>query len=373
MEKQITKKISGISKKKKLLLFSIIIVFILFAAFRIISSRLNKESIDKTSVNVKTAEALMSTIEVTTPLSGVISAEDQVSLMATLQTKVTRVNVKVGDYVTKGYVLFTQDTEQVQASYNQAAAGVSISQEALNSAKTNYERMVTLYKEGAVSQQQYEQAETNYKTCQGQLDSSLAAQASAQSMLSNGTMTAPISGYITEVNLTEGAYPSLSSAAVSIANTEKLELEANVSEYLIGKIKVGDKVSVTAKSLSSEPFNGTVKTISPAPASGNLTYPITISFNQLPDGIKAGMFAEVNLVSDQKSNVLCIPSDAVIIKASETKAVLLKDGIPSYVSVETGLDNGTLVEIKSGLKEGDLVVTEGQHYIIEGEKVNIIE
>ncbi len=371
MNNQVTKKVSGMSKNKKILLI-VIAVFVLFAAFRIISSKLNKEVVDKTPVNVKTAEAAISTIKVTTPLSGVISAEDQVSLMATLQTEVTRINVKVGDYVSKGDILFTQDTQQVQASYNQASAGVSIAQETLNSAKTNYDRMSALFKEGAVSQQQYEQAETQYKTSKGQLDASLAAQASAQTMLSNGTTSAPISGYITELNLTEGAFPSPASSAVSIANTQKLELKTNVSEYLIGKVKVGDTVNVTAKSLSDEPFEATVKTIAPAPSGGSLTYPVTIAFKQIPEGMKAGMFAEVNLVSDQKSDVLCVPSDAVIIKASETKVVLLKNKIPSYISVETGLDNGEFVEIKSGLKAGDTVVTEGQHYIIEGEEVNVI-
>lgn len=372
MSNQIVQKISGLSKKKKIMLI-ILIGFILLAVFRIISTRLNTEVTEKIAVNVKTAEASISTIEVTTPLSGIISAEDQVSLIATLQTEVTHVNVKVGDYVSKGDILFTQNIEQVQASYNQASANVAIMEETLNSAKTNYDRMAILYKEGAVSQQQYEQAETQYKTSQGQLKSAQASQDSAQTMLSNGTMTAPINGYVTEVNVTEGAYPSPAMAAISIANTTTLELNTNVSEYLIGKVKLGDKVSITAKSLSDKPFEGTIKTISPAPASGSLTYPITIALDQAPEGIKAGMFAEVNLISDRKADVLCVPSDSVIIKSSETKVAILKKGIPSYVSVETGLDNGSYVEIKSGLKVGDLVVTEGQHYIIEGEEVNIIK
>lgn len=372
MNNQFKKMISGLSKKKKIML-GILILFLLIAAFRIISSKLHTEFSEKVPINVQTTEALISNIEVTTPLSGIIKAEEQVSLLATLQTEVRKVYVKVGDYVAKGSTLLTQDTAQVEASCNQASAAVNITKEALSSAKTNYERMKLLYNEGAVSQQQYEQSETQYKTCQEQLISAQASQSSAQVLLSNGILTAPISGYITEVNVTEGAYPSPAITAVSIADTTKLELNTNVSEYLIGKVHKGDKVTITAKSISDKPFDGTIKTIAPAPATGSLTYPITISLDQAPEGVKAGMFAEVNLISDSKKNVLCIPSDAVIIKSSQTKVVVLKKSIPSYVSIETGLDNGSYVEILSGLNADDVVVIEGQHYIIEGQKVNVIK
>lgn len=87
----------------------------------------------------------------------------------------------------------------------------------------------------------------------------------------------------------------------------------------------------------------------------------------------AGMFAEVEIVSDHRENVVCIPSDGVLIKGGQTQAVVLdQDQIPTFQPVETGLDNGTIVEIKSGLNPDDIVVIQGQDYVVAGEAVRVI-
>lgn len=358
---------------KRKLIFIVLAVLVAFIGFRVVSSRMGDSGDDsKRAVNVEVIAAERTTIQVKTPLSGKIEPKDQVSVLAVLQSEVTGVNVELGDYVKKGAVLFTQDKGQMQGSYDQAAASVNIAKEGLSSAKTNFERMALLYQEGAASQQSYEQAQTQYATAQQQLAQAQASLTTAGDVLKNATATAPISGYVTEVNVTQGAYPNQSMPAVSIANTHDLEIHTTVSEYLISKVKAGQKVDVLVKSLSDEPYSATITNVSPAPAAGTLTYPITVKIDGNPEGIMAGMFAEVQIVSDSRENVLAVPSSAVMIQSGETQAAVLdKDNKPSYVSVETGLDNGSMVEIKSGLVEGQTVVSVGQNYIVEGEAVNI--
>ncbi|TFG81958.1 MAG: hypothetical protein E4G74_03380 [Erysipelotrichales bacterium] len=111
--------------------------------------------------------------------------------------------------------------------------------------------------------------------------------------------------------------------------------------------------------------------MSPAPAGSTLTYPLTIALEDETEMVKAGMFAEIQVVSDRKDDVLCIPSEAVFIKSGESRIVVLNGQIPSIVTVVTGLDNGILVEIVSGLSEGDTIVTSGQEYVVDGEEVTI--
>lgn len=356
-------------RSRKKVIGIILVLLLLLVIYRIATANNQEKAEEKMQVSVKASVTKVSDINVTTPLAGTIKAEDEANVVAMLQSNVSNVYVSVGDYVSKGTVLFTQDTSTLQGNIGSASAAISMAQESLASAKTNYERMAVMYNEGGVSQQQYEAAETQYKTAQASLAQAQSGMSSASAAVSNGTARAPISGYVTAVNVVAGAYPS-GTPAVSIANTGTLKLDTNISEYLVSKIKVGDTVNVVVRSYSDEPFAGIIKTIAPAPSAG-LTYPIEISLAGAPAEIKAGMFAEVNLISDSKKNVLCVPSDAVIIKNSQTKVVVLKDNVPEYVDVETGLDNGEFVEIISGLKEGTTVVTEGQHYIIEGEKVTI--
>ena len=152
-----------------------------------------------------------------------------------------------------------------------------------------------------------------------------------------------------------------------------MKINASLSEYLINKVKVGDKVDIFIKTISHEPYPGTISAISPAPAQGTLTYPVTITVDDDSGDIKAGMFAEVQIVSDMKTDVICIPSDAVFIRSGESRVVVLKGDIPSIVTVETGLDNGTLAEIVQGLNVGDIIAVTGQQYVVDGEPVKILD
>lgn len=370
-EAEVKEKQPGGGKKKILLI--VLAIAVVFVGYRVIASRGGEsDAEEKKAVNVQVVTAQRADIKVETPLSGKIEPKDQISIPAALQTEVTGVYVEVGDYINKGATLFTQDKATFQGSYDQAAAAVNIAKEGLDSAKLNFDRMALLYQEGATSQQSYDAAQTQYATAQQQVAQAQAALSTAGEAMKNATATAPISGYVTEVNVTKGAYPNPSVAAVSIANTHDLEINTSVSEYLIGKVQAGQKVNVVINSLSDKPYTATITNVAPAPSTGTLTYPITLKIDDNQSGIVAGMFAEVQIVSDSRENVIAVPSEAVMIKGGETQvAVLDKENKPSFVSVETGLDNGSMVEIVSGLKEGQTVISVGQSYVIEGEAVTI--
>ena len=102
---------------------------------------------------------------------------------------------------------------------------------------------------------------------------------------------------------------------------------------------------------------------------------MTIKVNDPKSVIKAGMFAEVRLISARKENVVAVPSDAVITSSGEKKVVVLNsDGeTVSLKSVEVGVDNGTTAEITSGLSTGETLVVKGQTYVKDGEKVHVVK
>lgn len=345
-------------KRIILILIIILIVAIALGVYRIIDSKKPETVTEKKPANVSVAAAEINSIYTTSPLMGRVDPIETATVVPMTAGEVTAVYVNLGDYVKKGATLFEIDKTQMATAYNQAKI-------TCESAKNDYERLALLYNEGAVSLQQYQGAQTQYEIAKENL-------ASASNALNYCTVKSPINGYVTSVNIAVGSLASQSMTAVTIANVSSLEINTTISEYLIQKVKVGDKVDIYIKTLSKEPFTGTVKAISPAPAIGTLTYPITISVNNPKGNIKAGMFAEIQIITDRKDNVLCVPSDAVFMKSDEAKVAVLDGDIPTLVTVSTGLDNGNLVEITSGLKSGDIIVVSGQQYVVEGEKVNII-
>ena len=343
--------------KKKIVLIVVIAVVAVIGAYRIIESLKPPVIAEKTPVNVTTAVVETGTIYATSPLSGRIDPIDSATVVPMAAGEVTRVAVSLGDYIKKGDLLFTLDKTQMAATYNSAKL-------AFGSIKGDYERMGQLYKEGAVSLQQYQAVETQYNVAKQNLNA-------AADALGYCTVTSPIDGYITSVSISEGSLASQAVPAVTVADVSKLKINANLSEYLITKVNPGDKVDIFIKTLSETPFPGTVTAVSPAPALGTLTYPATISVDDDSGMIKAGMFAEIQIISDMKAGVICIPSDAVFIRSGESKVVILNGNIPSVVTVETGLDNGVMAEITRGLKAGDIIAVTGQHYVVDGEAVNI--
>jgi len=194
--------------------------------------------------------------------------------------------------------------------------------------------------------------------------------ASAADALGMASAKAPISGYVSAVNLTVGTYAMAGIVAVTISDISELEINSAVSEYLIGSIKEGDVVKVSVKSASDKPFKGVITSVGKSPSAGTLTYPIKISIDS--NLIKAGMFAEVQLSSASKEGVLTIPSDAVLIKSGKSIAVVLTEDKVSYREVSTGIDNGEYVEIISGLTEGETIVVKGQNYVSDGETVKVV-
>lgn len=360
MEKE--KKSLGQKIKEHKIITAILVIIIALIAYRLAAfaiAQMSPAAEEETTVNVKVISAEYSSISQTTPLSGRISPADEVAIVPLAAGQVTAVNVKVGDHINAGTVLFEIDKSQVSSSYNQAKAAYDL-------AATTYSNMEALYAEGAISKSDYDSAKVQYISAKETFNTAAEA-------YSNYSVTSPIDGYVTSLSVSVGSIAGQSMAA-SVANTDALEINTTVSEYLAGMIKVGDQVNVYVSSLGNEPYKGTITAFSPAPALGTLTYPVTISLDNESGDLISGMFAEIEIVADQAEETICIPSDAVILKGGNTVvAILDKENIPSYKKVTTGIDNGDFVQILSGINEGDIVVVSGQDFVTEGEAVNITE
>ena len=325
------------------LLTLIIILLIALAGYRIyayITS--DKGAGEVLPVNVKAEAASIQDVTVTAPITGRIQPAEDVPIVPLAQGKVTKVNVKIGDQVKAGDVLFEIDSSALAASYTAASNA--------------YSRMKTLYEAGAVSAQDLESVKAQY--------SQLAEQ------MSFYRVTSPIDGYVTSLNVSVGTVAG-GSMAGSVANIDAFKIDAKVSEQLASSIHVGDNVDVYVAS-ADKTFTGTITAFSPIPSLGTLTYPLTVTMDP-SDDLFAGMFAEIHIVSEKVFETLCVRSEAVMLKDGKSVVVVLdKDNIPSNVVVETGVDNGSMVQILSGLKAGDMVVYSGQQYVTEGIAVEVV-
>ncbi len=359
---------------KKVVIGVIVVIVLAIAAFIMFGSKDTPAPITQDqSINVKTTVAGKMDLEVMTPLTGRIEPVEEASIIPMISGEVTKIHVDLGTKVAIGTPLFELDKEQVQNSYNQALAAYNQAKDAYNNAKSNYERTKTLFSEGAVSKQQYEQAQLQSNSTYQAMTQAQAGLNSAKDALDNTIITSPINGYVTLVNINEGEIASQAMPAVAVANIDTVEIETSISEHLINKVHIGDSVKVYVSSASDEEFGGTITALSPAPAQGSLTYPLKVSIDNTDTLIKSGMFAEIHITSESKKDVLAVPSDSVIIKGGQTVVAVLNGNQAHFKKVTVGIDNGEYAEILEGLTEGSTIITQGQYYLDEGSQVTVVD
>lgn len=293
----------------------------------------------------------------------------------------------------------------MQAQIESAKAALSNAELALTDANAKYERNKALYEAQFLSQTEfdnyqraldqakisYDQAKKNYditvnkmpaeniKRAQDNLNTAKASKASTlaqiatyEKSLKDATVTSPISGVVTACNVKAGTVLSQSAGApFTIIQMDKVNIEVGVLEGTINSLKVGDKVNVKVASVSEDMITGKISTINPA-ASQDGTYKIKIEINNDLGILKPGMFGEVYFMREKSEDTIVLAREVIVSKNNENYVFIEENGIAKKVVVELGIDNGDQIEIKNGLKEGMHVITKGQTYVADGEKVQVV-
>lgn len=294
--------------------------------------------------------------------------------------------------------------EQSRANMNQA---ITNAQSAYNTALDNYNRQKSLYDIGAISKVSLDSAKTSLDNAKVALDTAQtnaslnesvvipqteasagaglsqaeagvsqakAALDIASQNLSNCTITAPISGYITSKNVSMGQTASPGIELFAIKNTEAVEVELNVTESVIASITQDTKASVTIKSAGITDVEGVVTAVANAKNDMTGMYLVKVSIPNSDSKIKVGMLSEVILVTEGADDVLIAPSDAISFKNDKYFVYVAKDGKAERRDVTISVTDGKVTQILSGLKEGEKVIVEGKDFISEkNNKIRIVE
>ncbi|NNM83614.1 efflux RND transporter periplasmic adaptor subunit [Candidatus Parcubacteria bacterium] len=184
----------------------------------------------------------------------------------------------------------------------------------------------------------------------------------AEANLQGTQIVAPISGTITQQDAKVGQFASSGTPLVSIISDSGFEVDAGVSETDVGKLSVGNKVSMTLDAFPNETFTGRVFYIAPAETNTNgvITYLIKISFDKADPRLKSGLTANVNIETKEDDNALILPQYAILQNDKGTFVETLVDMKASTTPVTLGIqDQSGNVEILSGVTLGEKVINIG--------------
>ena len=191
------------------------------------------------------------------------------------------------------------------------------------------------------------------------------AQANAQSIrvnIANASLSSPINGVVTVQNAKVGQIATPGQIITSIISGNNFEVDTYVPETDIGKVAIGNSVTMTFDAFPGETFAGKIFYIDPAETieSGVVDYLVKTSFNTPDARIKSGLTANLTINTKTDQNALILPQYAVVQNASGTFVDVLQNGVNTQVPVVLGVrDESGNVEIVSGVTEGEQVINIG--------------
>lgn len=316
-----------------------------------------KESAERPAVAVETAAATLRPISASYQATAALEAPNEAQAVSKTSGVLLRLLVEEGDSVKAGQVLAKIDPERPRLEVRRAEALLRKLEAELARSKELYERKLV--------------AADVYEKIRYDVDTQRAIYDMAKLELSYTDIVAPISGVIAQRSAKVGNLIQLNSSLFRIVDTSRLEATLNVPEREIATMRAGAPVSMQVDALPGVAFEGRIDRISPVVDAGSGTFRVVCEFS--PDArLRPGMFGRIGVVFDQRQGVLTVPRIALLEGDGEAAVYRVQDGKAVRTLVQVGYLSGDVAEIRSGLSEGDRVVTTGKVALRDGAPVEVV-
>ncbi|MCC9135046.1 efflux RND transporter periplasmic adaptor subunit [Pontibacter silvestris] len=350
---------------KRIIIIVVIVGLLGLVALRLFSNKkeidANNQIVDNTNTTVAVSVAPVESriSERNLAMVGTVVPNKEINVLSEVQGQITSLNVALGDFVRKGSVIARID-DQIRA------LGVANAEQSLADARQNYERYTNLYNGGAATKAQLDQYTLAYENAQNQLKQ-------ARKELSNTTITAPISGYVTQKPVETGAFANIGTPVATLVDVSQLKVQLSVPERNVYALNEGDPVTITTSVYPGVKFNGKITFIS-ARGDEAHNYPIEIAIqNQDKNPLKAGTYVDITFNKKNEVPTLQIPREALVGSIKDARVYVVNSNNMAVVrNITIGADNGTSLEVLEGLQEGDRVVTTGQINLTDSTRVQVV-
>lgn len=408
------------SKKKKIMLIGIVVIFVVIGVGAV---QVMKNKKDKGMV-VKTVEVKRQDITSHIQTSGEVVSMKEWDVVADVAGKVEEILVEEGDLVKADEVLVSLERAEMDYQMKEVEIKLAMEEERLKEledgegailettlanakllyedALAAYEQNKELYKAGVVSKRELDKGkvelnrlhneyllaqknlengenEAQMRAQEKQIELSKLAVEKLGKDLEKYTIKSPIEGTVVDVPVLDGGMVSLGSPILRIEDTNQLEVIINISEYDVQRVKIGDTVKITGDAFEGKNYEGKVKYIGPRAkkiTTGQEEERVVEAKIQVMNGNESllpGFSAEVDILTEDKKNVLTLPYEAIFTKKNGEKIVYgVEDGKARAFRIETGIESDLVVEVLSmDLKEKDLIILNPTESLEDGDEVQV--
>ncbi|MCC6124756.1 MAG: efflux RND transporter periplasmic adaptor subunit [Pirellulales bacterium] len=290
---------------------------------------------------------------------GSVRAVHETSIGSKLLARVVEVNIKAGQKVKTGDILFRLDDTDLKAKLEQAKATVEAANAAAANAELDAKRVAELLPAKAISRQDYDKVMAQARSAKAEVDRAGEALKEAQAMLDWATVRSSLDGVVIDKKVDVGDMVVPGKILATLYNPDRMQLVASVRDSLAGFLHVDQPIDVQVEGMEHR-CGGTVSEIVPESQSASRSFQVKVT-GPCPPGIHAGLFGRI-FIPLGKEQIFVIPKAAVRNVGQLELVEVVENGKPMKRSIRcgrTGKDEPALgenVEVLSGLREGEEVV-----------------
>lgn len=405
---------------KKILVISLCVIIVAAVVFYFIffknksetagdessDSAATERKVQEASLPVKVTDAHRGDLIITLKSPGEAATSMNIIVKAEVGGLIEKLNVEESQHVKRGELLAELDDTEYRLNLERQEAArlkvlsdylvekrfsdkgelsVAVDEKGVQEAKDAYEKERQQYREGKISQEEYEKASKNYEMVlieSGKMKEEVLAAAKnltqneiavkeAQLTLEKTKVRAPFSGIVFDIQVSPHERVSAGTELFTLVNIDRIHVQARVLESEIGKMRVGREVDLKFSAYPGKIFKGKVKAISPVVNPDDRTCKVTIDVANPEEEIKPGMHAEVEIAAEIYEDRLLIPQDAVLVRMGRKLAFVVEEGIAKWRYIEVGIENEDYAEVLDGVKEGETVIIEGHFTLAHDANVRI--
>lgn len=310
-------------------------------------------------------------------VSGQVEASQTANISTRVMGYITRINVKVGDRVSKGQLLATISNDDMLAKRAQTDAIIAQAEAGFRNAQKDYDRFTALYKQQSATAKELDNITLQYQSAKSGLEAAKQQRNEVSAMLNYTNLTAPFAGTVTQKMMDAGSMANPGMPLLTIERTGSYQVSASVPESEISLIKPGGAVTINVDAIHKV-INGKTAQISPSSENSGGQYMIKVN---IPDnekqGLFGGMYANVIIpltqaVKTNAGNQVMVPASAIEYKDQLTGLYTIGSNHTALLRwVRLGKTQGSQVEVLSGLAANEQFIVNAEGRLYNGVAVKI--
>jgi membrane fusion protein (multidrug efflux system) len=304
---------------------------------------------------------------------GNVAASDVARIMPKVAGRIKTIRVEEGDRVSKGELLMLIDPFDYEHALQNTAAIKNQAKVTLERAERDLARMESLYQQKSVSQQTFQDTLSARDLARYEYDRATVSYEAARRNLEECSVSAPISGIVTQKGVNVGELTNPGQLAFVLMNMDTVKVEVDLPEEIYSSVQEQHEGIITLDAIPEETFTGTITKIYPTIDPVSRTFKVTITLTNPDLLLRSGMTARSKVIQKTRESALCAPKSSLIQGEQGYIIYTVNTDTVKKTPVKIGIEGDSVFEIIEGVSEGDKVVTRGLAGLRDGMGVRIRE